>query len=109
MCVILRFQIILLFRALSRFVRFHLRGKDFAITSSNPLMSRSCGRINANSSLMNDDVEDVTVQMDKYNSVLSSLLDKHAPIRERVVTLRPAASWYTEVIIEEKRMRRRLH
>ena len=33
----------------------------------------------ANSSLMNDDVEDVTVLMDNYNSVLSSLLDKHAP------------------------------
>ena len=62
----------------------------------------------ANSSLMNDDVEDVIVLMDNYNSVLSTLLDKHAPIKECVVTVRPAAPWYTEVVIEEKRMRRRL-
>ena len=62
----------------------------------------------ANSSLMIDEVEDVTVLMDNYNSVLSSLLEKHATIKERVVTVRPAAPWYTEVIIEEKRMRRRL-
>ena len=62
----------------------------------------------ANSSLMNDNVEDVTVLMDNYNSVLSSLLETHATIKERVVTVRPAAPWYTEVIIEEKRMRRRL-
>ena len=46
-------------------------------------------------------MEDVTVLMDKYNSELSSLLDKHAPVKERVFTLRPATPWYTEVIIEE--------
>ena len=98
-----QFQIILPFRALSRFVRFHLRGKDFAIASSNPLRAYI-----ANSSLMNDNVEDVTFLMDNYNSVLSTLLDKHAPIKERVVTVRPAAPWYMEVIIGEKRMLRRL-
>ena len=57
---------------------------------------------------MNDDVEDVTFLMDNYNLVLSTLLDKHAPIKERVVTVRPAAPWYTEVIIGEKRMLKRL-
>lgn len=44
-----------------------------------------------NSSLVLVEVDDVTVLVDWYNSVLWSLLDKHAPLIERVVTLRPAA------------------
>ena len=62
-----------------------------------------------NSPLMtSDDAHDVTVLVDQYNSVLSSLLDKHAPLRKCVVTLRPAAPWYTDYINGEKRERRRL-
>ena len=44
-----------------------------------------------NSSLVLGEVDDVTVLVDRYNSVFGSLLDKHAPLIEGVVTLRPAA------------------
>lgn len=56
------------------------------------------------SSLVTEEADDVTVLVDQYNSVLSSPLDMHAPLRERVVTLRPAAPWHTENIKVEKRM-----
>ena len=34
----------------------------------------------------------------KYNTVLSELLDKHAPLKKRTITLRPAAPWYNNTI-----------
>ena len=36
------------------------------------------------------------------------LLDKHAPLKNRIITLRPAAPWYTESIRVEKQKRRKL-
>lgn len=35
-------------------------------------------------------------------------MDKHAPLKERLVAIRPAAPWYTDEISQEKRKRRRL-
>ena len=35
-------------------------------------------------------------------------MDKHAPVKRRVVTIRPAALWYTNEVSVEKRKRRRL-
>ena len=43
-----------------------------------------------------------------YNSVFASIVDKHALVKRRVITIRPAAPWYTEEIKTEKRKRRRL-
>ena len=43
-----------------------------------------------------------------YNSELSSVLDKHAPLKSRMVTIRPAAPWFSEEIKLERRVRRRL-
>ena len=43
-----------------------------------------------------------------YNSVLRSLLDSHAPIKKRVITMRPRAPWFTLAIASEKRERRKL-
>ena len=61
-----------------------------------------------NSPLIHEEVEDVTILVDQYNSVLSSLLDKHAPLNKRVVTLQPAAPWYNDEIKVEKCLCRRL-
>lgn len=36
-----------------------------------------------------------------------AILVKHAPVRRCVITIRPAAPWYTEEIKSEKRIRRR--
>ena len=42
-----------------------------------------------------------------YNSSLTLVLDKHAPIREKEVILRPNAPWYTESILQAKHEKRR--
>ena len=43
-----------------------------------------------------------------YNTSLIGLLDKHAPLKTRTITIRPSAPWYTEDIREEKQKRRAL-
>ena len=42
-----------------------------------------------------------------YNDQLSPLLDRHAPICTKVITLRPDTAWYTEEIRDLKHERRR--
>ena len=62
-----------------------------------------------NSPLMEyDNVNNVTELAELYDNTLSSLLELHAPLKKRTVTLRPAAQWYTEEIRTEKVKRRRL-
>ena len=52
-----------------------------------------------------DDLEQLTVV---YDLTLSSLVDKHAPLKTRMVTGRLSASWYNVNIMTEKRKRRKL-
>ena len=40
--------------------------------------------------------------------MLRSLLDRHAPIKQRVVTVRPSAPWYSTEIAQNKRIRGKL-
>ena len=44
----------------------------------------------------------------QYDSVLSSIVDKHAPPQTKTVIQRPAAPWYSEEIATEKTQRRKL-
>ena len=60
------------------------------------------------SSLYNSPSLDLSELCDQYDSVLSSILDKHAPLRKRVITTRPRAPWYSEEIKEQKVICRRL-
>jgi len=46
--------------------------------------------------------------VDKYYSELSSVLNKHAPIKKRIITLRPASPWYSTDIKVAKCKRRKL-
>ena len=46
--------------------------------------------------------------VDRYNLGMRALLDKHAPIIYRVVTVRRHAPWYTESLRDAQRRRRRL-
>ena len=62
----------------------------------------------ANSSLLMHPPDDLHQLVTLYNSALVSTLNKRAPIKRRVITIRPAAPWYTEEIKTEKRKRRRL-
>ena len=43
-----------------------------------------------------------------YDNVLRSLLDRHAPIKQRVVTVRPSTPWHSTGIAQNKRIRRKL-
>ena len=44
---------------------------------------------------------------DQYNTSLGTLIDKHAPLQVKTVTIRPKVSWFTEDVQEAKRRRRR--
>lgn len=44
--------------------------------------------------------------LDEYNSVLSSLLDKHAPVKTKVLPLRDQSPWYTDELRSAKQERR---
>ena len=60
------------------------------------------------SSLYNSPSLDLSELCDQYDSALSSILDKHAPLRKSVITIWPRAPWYSEEIKEQKVIFRRL-
>ena len=60
------------------------------------------------SPLLSEASNDLLTLLHLYNSELSSVLDKHAPLKSRIVTIRPAAPWFSEEIKLERRVRRRL-
>ncbi|ELU02174.1 hypothetical protein CAPTEDRAFT_215190, partial [Capitella teleta] len=51
---------------------------------------------------------DAEARLVRYDTTLRQLLDCHAPLIEAFVVQKPRAPWYTEVIAEAKRSRRRL-
>ena len=50
---------------------------------------------------------DVESAVHNYNEVLQNIVDKHAPDKTRVVTIRPEAPWYNSNLAEEKRLKRK--
>ena len=42
----------------------------------------------------------------QYNNVLSTLLDKHAPVKTKLLTVRPAAPWIGDSVISARKIRR---
>ena len=58
--------------------------------------------------LKNNICHDTDACVQEYNSILTGLLDKHAPVKKRVLTLRPNAAWYTDDIKQEKAKRTKL-
>jgi len=58
------------------------------------------------SSLIQSPASDLKELCNQYDSVLKSLLDKHAPVRTKSVTQRPKAPWYNDVIKLNKSKRR---
>ena len=51
---------------------------------------------------------DLDVLVDQYDNMLRSLLDRHAPTKQRITTVRPSAPWYSTEIAQNKRIRRKL-
>ena len=60
------------------------------------------------SPLLQDQATELTALVDQYDNVLRSLLDLHAPLKQRTVTLRPHAPWYKPEVAVQKNIRRRL-
>ena len=55
----------------------------------------------ANSSLLLHPLDDLHQLVALYIALVSTL-NKHTPIKRRVITIRPASPWYTEEIKSEK-------
>ena len=64
----------------------------------------------ANSSLLSDssDHADLDALVGAFDDTLSHLVDCHAPLKTRTITIRPHSPWYTDEIATEKRKRRSL-
>ena len=60
------------------------------------------------SELMLPPATDVSRLVGQYNSVLSELLDKHAPASAKTVVLRPQQPWFSNSLNQLKRERRKL-
>ena len=60
------------------------------------------------SNLLTTNTLDLTNLIDLYENTLKETLEKHAPLRQRMKTLRPSAPWYHEGIGDAKRKRRKL-
>ena len=50
----------------------------------------------------------VSTLLDKYNTVLRELLDKHAPQKTKMVIVRPKVPWYMNTIRDVKKQKRHL-
>ena len=51
---------------------------------------------------------DVENLVSVYNNELSVLIDKHAPLRSKTITLRPSCPWFTEELHDAKHLKRKL-
>ncbi|KAJ8036476.1 hypothetical protein HOLleu_20464 [Holothuria leucospilota] len=59
------------------------------------------------STLFNSPVVDLSHSIEQYENVLCDLIDKHAPVKERSVVLRPSSPWYCDELRKAKWMKRR--
>jgi hypothetical protein len=59
------------------------------------------------SSLVKSPAPDLETLLAQYNSTLSDLLDKHAPFKSKLLTLRPYSPWYNDTIRAAQRSRRK--
>ena len=60
-----------------------------------------------NSDLVSAPPDNVDDLLHLYNSVLSDLLDRHAPEKENVVPYRPSSPWMNNDIIKDEQARSR--
>ena len=51
---------------------------------------------------------DATELFDKYNAVVSAIVDKHAPLQSGRVAVRPLVPWFSDALADAKRERRRI-
>ena len=59
------------------------------------------------SHFMRQEYNDVNELTNAYNETLSNLLDRHAPLKSKTVTIHPTSPWYTPEIHEAKKIKRK--
>ena len=60
------------------------------------------------SSLITSPQATLTGLVYQYNSVLTCLLDKHVPLQQRAITLRPNSPWFNDELDTAKQLKRKL-
>ena len=60
------------------------------------------------SPLLKDQAVELNALVDQCDNLLRSVLELHAPLKRRTVTLRPSAPWYKPEVVVQKNIRRRL-
>ena len=58
------------------------------------------------SSLINKPSDNIDSFVNQYNETLSAILNEHAPVIDKTVTVHPNAPWFSEDISQAKRKRR---
>ena len=54
------------------------------------------------------DASDATDLFDQYNTVVSAIVDEHAPLQSGRVAVRPLVPWFSDALADAKRERRRM-
>lgn len=67
-----------------------------------------CEDIQTSPLFTTSDNMNVSELVNQYDKVMSSILDTHATIWSKMVTLHPPAPWYTDAIHQQKLVRRQL-
>ena len=58
--------------------------------------------------LMSNSEPDLDVLVNKYDTTLHDIINNHAPLKQRTVTIRPSNPWYSPEIDEAKKLRKQL-
>ena len=95
-------------------IKFHIPGKR-RVEKRNTIKIRKLKDIDMeklnediqNSILVKDPPQELEDLIECYNSTLTDILEKHAPLKEKVIRLQPRAPWYNNDIQKAKRERRK--
>ena len=58
--------------------------------------------------LLSKHISDTNYAVETYNETIEAIVDKHAPLTTRIVTVRPHTPWYNDSIRATKCLRRQL-
>jgi hypothetical protein len=59
-----------------------------------------------NSTLLLGNHQELSVIVEHYEKTLEETLDKHAPLKRRMITIRPSAPWYRQKIRKRQKLER---
>ena len=60
-----------------------------------------------NSEMYKNPADNISDAFKQYNETLQNIFDKHAPLKSKVITVRPNVPWHSDAIGQAKRERRR--